>query len=598
MKPVSGDSSRWLPAAAACAVLLAAITCRGTVITSASVAVLGFVLTWWLVQRLTNERLCVTFALASYLLKIVLTAVLYYASFYHWPILSQYQGEPGFWVFGEDAVAQHFLGRHVFYAWTGVAPFPNIEIRNLSFIVYVGFVYFLLGVHPLNVAFLNAWYGTVIIAAGIVMMRRWGVSASSMRLGVALLAFWPSLIFWSTQLMKDPICLTLIMLGLCALVVMTDSRVRSGPALLVLPTGLGVLTFLLVLIRDQTGLVFGLTAMGTAGFLALGAMRNRAWPFLLRSLLSVVMVAAGFAVSKRTDLLQLAQHSPAPPPIARTAQQSSPLRLQEQPMRVEPSAPVQPSEPPPQQPMRVEPSAPVQPPEPPPHAQASGTPSAPMSPTISRTLITHMTPSEPPSTLQDATPLRMTPSEPPSKLQETPPPRTQQGGLRRWIRGMFISPASTRALYAARRGFISSGGYSLIDPDILFDNPLEALAYLPRGLSIALLSPFPRQWFDTGGRTGVFRIGSMVEVLLIYLLVFAFFGRMREARKYLGIRTGVVLVFVALTAIPMSLTVANLGTLFRLRLQFLIPLLLLMCVVDVLGFYRRILARIHSFAGG
>ena len=562
MKPVSGDSSRWLPAAAACAVLLAAITCRGTVITSASVAVLGFVLTWWLVQRLTNERLCVTFALASYLLKIVLTAVLYYASFYHWPILSQYQGEPGFWVFGEDAVAQHFLGRHVFYAWTGVAPFPNIEIRNLSFIVYVGFVYFLLGVHPLNVAFLNAWYGTAIIAAGIVMMRRWGVSASSMRLGVALLAFWPSLIFWSTQLMKDPICLTLIMLGLCALVVMTDSRVRSGPALLVLPTGLGVLTFLLVLIRDQTGLVFGLTAMGTAGFLALGAMRNRAWPFLLRSLLSVVMVAAGFAVSKRTDLLQLAQHSPTPPPIARTAQQSSPLRLQEQPMRVEPSAP-------------------VQPPEPPPHAQASGTPSAPMSPTISRTLITHMTP-----------------SEPPSKLQETTLPRTQQGGLRRWIRGMFISPASTRALYAARRGFISSGGYSLIDPDILFDNPLEALAYLPRGLSIALLSPFPRQWFDTGGRTGVFRIGSMVEVLLIYLLVFAFFGRMREARKYLGIRTGVVLVFVALTAIPMSLTVANLGTLFRLRLQFLIPLLLLMCVVDVLGFYRRILARIHSFAGG
>ena len=593
MKPVSGDSSRWLPAAAACAVLLAAITCRGTVITSASVAVLGFVLTWWLVPRLTNERLCVTFALASYLLKIVLTAVLYYASFYHWPILSQYQGEPGFWVFGEDAVAQHFLGRHVFYAWTGVAPFPNVEIRHWPFTIYVGLVYIIFGVHPLNVIFLNAWYGTAIIAAGIIMMKRWGVSRSSLRVGVALLAFWPSLTFWSAQLMKDPLLLTLIMLGLCALIVMTDSRSRFGSSLLFLPMGLGVLAFLLALVRGYTGFIFGLTTMLTAGSLAPGAARKRTWPFLLRSLLSVVMVVAGFVVSKQVDLSQLAQYSPASSvsavpapshgaeaPISRTAQQFSPLRLQEQPMRVEPSTPVQPSEPPP------------------PHAQASGTPSAPMSPTISRTLITHMTPSEPPSTLQDATPLRMTPSEPPSKLQETTLPRTQQGGLRRWIRGMFISPASTRALYAARRGFISSGGYSLIDPDILFDNPMEVLAYLPRGLSIALLSPFPRQWFDTGGRTGVFRIGSMVEVLLIYLLVFAFFGRMREARKYLGIRTGVVLVFVALTAIPMSLTVANLGTLFRLRLQFLIPLLLLICVVDVLGFYRRILARIHSFAGG
>ena len=80
---------------------------------------------------------------------------------------------------------------------------------------------------------------------------------------------------------------------------------------------------------------------------------------------------------------------------------------------------------------------------------------------------------------------------------------------------------------------------------------------------------------------------------LSILLLLAFLWRIREARHYLGMRTGVVWLFVILTAVPMSLTVANVGTLFRLRLQFLIPLLLLMCVVDIPEFYRRLAARVH-----
>ena len=530
-------------------------------ITGASVAVLGFLLTWRVIPRLTDDRLCVAFALASYLLKIVLTLVLYHASFYHWPILTWYQGEPGFWVFGEDAVAHHFLGRHLFYSWTGVAPLPNIDIGNWSFVVYVGLVYLLLGVHPLNVAFLNAWYGTAIIAAGIVMMRRWGVSTSSMRLGVALLAFWPSLTFWSTQLMKDPLFLTLIMLGLCVLVVMTESRGRAGFSLLLLPAGLGALAFLLTLIRGYTGLVFGLTTMLTAGSLAPGAVRTRAWPFLLRLLLSVVMVGAGFAASKHVDLSRLVQHVPA---SGVSAAPTAP-RPQEQPARVEERAPA---------------------PAPAPNVQAPSVQSPLVSPAINQAPIVLAKPSEP---LSQPTPAA--PSGGPSQHAAGAPPRRPKGSLHYRIEGMLANSVSTHALYAARHGFVSSGGYSLVDSEVSFDNPVMELVYLPRGLSLALLSPFPWQWFDTGGRTRVFRIGSMVEVGLIYLLLLAFLLRIREARKYVGIRTGIVLVFVALTAIPMSLTVANLGTLFRLRLQFLIPLLLLMCVVDVLGFYRRLLTR-------
>jgi hypothetical protein len=113
------------------------------------------------------------------------------------------------------------------------------------------------------------------------------------------------------------------------------------------------------------------------------------------------------------------------------------------------------------------------------------------------------------------------------------------------------------------------------------------IEYLPRGLSVAILTPFPSQWFDVGGRTRAFRVFTAIEAVLIYFLVGGFLLRIAEVRR-LGTQPAAVLLFVLLSAIPMCLIVANLGTLFRLRLQFLLPLVMLLCGVDIWSGYRQL----------
>ncbi|MBI4607622.1 MAG: hypothetical protein HY726_01270 [Candidatus Rokubacteria bacterium] len=103
----------------------------------------------------------------------------------------------------------------------------------------------------------------------------------------------------------------------------------------------------------------------------------------------------------------------------------------------------------------------------------------------------------------------------------------------------------------------------------------DVLTYLPRGLAYTLFAPFPWQWFETEGSTGVFRSFAAVEVISVYLL---FPLTMRGAVWLIRLRcTGglVVLVFSVVTASVLSLAIANLGILFRLRMQCLLPLLVI-----------------------
>lgn len=101
--------------------------------------------------------------------------------------------------------------------------------------------------------------------------------------------------------------------------------------------------------------------------------------------------------------------------------------------------------------------------------------------------------------------------------------------------------------------------------------------HLPKGLIIALLAPFPNQWFDTSGSTGVMRVYSAVEMLLLYGLLLLSVASARTHTVFQRRdRGGLLLVtFTILLLSGMALTVINVGTLFRLRLLFLFPLLIL-----------------------
>lgn len=145
----------------------------------------------------------------------------------------------------------------------------------------------------------------------------------------------------------------------------------------------------------------------------------------------------------------------------------------------------------------------------------------------------------------------------------------------------------------ARHDVVATGGYSVMDPSALISSPQRMAAYAPRAFLIAWLAPFPNQWFDVKGSTGGMRIIAGIEMFLLYLLVPGLVCgvwrllRRRQADGVLLVMFGVVL------STAMALVVANLGTLFRLRLLFLLPMLVVIAAGDPAGWYRRLLARLR-----
>lgn len=150
------------------------------------------------------------------------------------------------------------------------------------------------------------------------------------------------------------------------------------------------------------------------------------------------------------------------------------------------------------------------------------------------------------------------------------------------------------ALASRREGFVSTGGHSLMDAWAKVSTPRKLVTYLPRAIAIGFLAPFPWQWFDVRGSTGVMRAFAGLEMLVVYLLlpgICVGIWRTVAARRADGF---FLLAFVFATAIPVSLVVANLGTLYRLRLLFLLPLLVIAAVGEPLAVYQAGLTRVKA----
>ena len=142
-----------------------------------------------------------------------------------------------------------------------------------------------------------------------------------------------------------------------------------------------------------------------------------------------------------------------------------------------------------------------------------------------------------------------------------------------------------------RQGMVLVGGHFTVDTDIKLHTVWDVLVYLPRALSLAFLAPFPTQWFDTGGQTGIFRLLSSVEAILLLLLLPGILFACGVLLRRHGEVGQVVVVFSLLAAVVLSFVIVNMGILFRLRLQFILPLL---AAVGISGFpqaYRVVFRR-------
>lgn len=121
---------------------------------------------------------------------------------------------------------------------------------------------------------------------------------------------------------------------------------------------------------------------------------------------------------------------------------------------------------------------------------------------------------------------------------------------------------------------------SIYDADALPQSTPQVLEYIPRALQIAVLAPFPSHWFEKLSAARLVAIGEMAICYAIIpgLFLALWFARSREALFVVVFALSILAVY--------GVTLANVGTLYRIRYPFLF-LLLLVGVAGWMGFFER-----------
>lgn len=429
------------------------------------IAAAGAYLSWRLVRRHRDSVLTAA-VLGSYALIVALATGLYTISAWHLPIFQSIQVAGGFWTFAWDASTYHALALKLRNYWVAGGEFPHYD--HPDYFVFTALIYLLFGAHPLNAIFLNAlFHSAATVGAFTFGQRLHGLPAA--RLCALLIAFWPSLLLWSSQLLRDTLIVMLVffLLG-------SAERGLSGVALagrlrwaqtrwLV---AFSILVFLTFRFRWYV-VVFFIVALPIAAVAAkpeYGTGRRGLWYGTLLLIVTLVAAGAGLFVDLQSLL------APAP---ASTAGASL---------------------------------------------------------------------SESGSSALDWLPL----------------------GLRHPLRALnnLRDASSIRAR-------------SLIYPDVRFTGVPDVIVFAPSLLAAAFFSPAPSDWFRPNGGTGPFKALGGIETLAMYVLVGPLLiGAVLAVRSR---RPGALLLvlYVGISALLAALSIANLGTLFRFRLVFLLPAMVL-----------------------
>jgi len=128
----------------------------------------------------------------------------------------------------------------------------------------------------------------------------------------------------------------------------------------------------------------------------------------------------------------------------------------------------------------------------------------------------------------------------------------------------------------ARERFIiyGRGAGSVIDESVSFNSPGEIVRYVPRALEIGYFAPFPSLWFTASKKVGlVGRIVSGVEMTLTYLFealacLFVWQNRRQFSSWLLVLAT-------LIGMLALGLVITNVGTLYRVRYPFWIPIVVM-----------------------
>ena len=548
----------------------------------------------WLVDRAGGGRRLRWILLSSFGLRALLAIALFVISDQRWPILRSLQSARGFWVFGLDGPLYHDFGARIVEAWTHGLSLPN-PVIGFEYFAFVAAVYRILGCHPLYPILLNVWLAAVTGLLAFLLARRLFHHRAALTAAV-LVGFWPSSLIWSSQLLKDALSWCVLFAALYLLLRLAlplpqgsgadrASRLGVGRAIgsvgraLGLWLALAAAVILCSRLRFYVGTIFAVAVFAVFLPAAAAAVLRRAPGRGLRyaGLLATVVLCTLFARTLNTYRL-------ASPPMPdrgdvrlavehwRRGGLAEAANAFEAAMSLDPTyeeiylslGAVYLQQGDLANAARIY-AAHLEHADFARHAEVQallGTirKAGPSAGLRMRNLV------------GNATALSALASG------DIPKQDSRLQLLTQYAAGLddqvwrSAADATPTWLDLRRSSYVVAGGYSVVDARVKISTLGQLARYLPRALAIGWLAPFPWQWFDAHGSTGGMRIVGGCEMALVYLLLLLSLVGVRELVQRRSLIGLVTLLFIALMSAGLSLVVANLGILFRLRLLFLLPL--------------------------
>jgi 4-amino-4-deoxy-L-arabinose transferase-like glycosyltransferase len=215
------------------------------------------------ISRSTVERdFLVRIFLAGLILRIVLGAILFQI------------GKTNF--FGPDGTTYDTFGYTIANYWSN-APFyksfPVINPNNLGMSYIVAVIYYLIGRNPLAIQFFNGVVGAA--TAPVIFMCTYHIfrNLRSARVAAILVAFFPSLILWSSLGLKDATVVFLLSVTMLATLKLTG-RIQTKYVLLLIFSLIGLLGMRFYIFYMMLIVVGGSFIIGTGTRNMSGLIRN------------------------------------------------------------------------------------------------------------------------------------------------------------------------------------------------------------------------------------------------------------------------------------------------------------------------------------
>ena len=125
-----------------------------------------------------------------------------------------------------------------------------------------------------------------------------------------------------------------------------------------------------------------------------------------------------------------------------------------------------------------------------------------------------------------------------------------------------------------RTGLYTYDAGSQLDADVVFKNWTDAALYLPRALQLGFLAPFPADWLIpsyTAGEGARLLAGAEMMVLYVILIGFVVFIFIGSPSLWLRL---FLLLFTVFFVLLLAMAVPNMGSLYRMRYPFVLPIIL------------------------